>query len=69
MNADVAGCVGKSPYLTWRQAKTRCDLLNRRKNRADHMEPYRCSSCSKFHIGRCDPAYRRHLRRRRKEDS
>lgn len=68
MTADVAGCLGKSRFLTYGQAARRCKTLNRRKNRDTHLAPYRCASCRRWHLGGVDSEYRKHRQRPRWED-
>jgi hypothetical protein len=62
VTADLAACLGKSPFLTFRQAARKAQAMNRRKDTGDHLAAYRCRDCGRYHVGNQNGATRQQRR-------
>lgn len=63
----LSSCFGKSAFDTWVRANDKCKQFNRRKNRHERVEAYRCPVCRHYHVGRIDPFTRKRERMRKEK--
>ena len=48
--SSLRACPNKRQYATWAEARAVATRATR-KDGWDHMDPYRCRACSKYHVG------------------
>jgi len=48
--SSLRACPKKRHYSTWAEARA-VAVRQKRRDGWDHMEPYRCAGCGKFHVG------------------